>query len=286
MKMLKLIFLLISLPGLVFSKALIDSENGKLSGINLFYNKNLAGGEVFVFGESLISNNNKLKVNSIKNVKWDGEIEKAFLLWSIKTNKKNINESVIFITPSAKAGEKVRAIKAWGKEDSVALNLLAFDVTDKVLTKGEYGIRSNYHTKSPNLKVSVAGWALIIVTQNSTSNKKNNIYFRLGVGQAHPGRIFNLDISPGKNPSRKWKKLRLISIGGNALSGNGSANLINGKSISGVEDWDGSSGVRWDIDEFFISRSHYKIKNEKLIFMVDSLLQWVFPVAVITNFEN
>ena len=56
--------------------------------------------------------------------------------------------------------------------------------------------------------------------------------------------------------------------------------------ISGREDWDGSSGDYWDVDLFDINNKDLNIKENGLTLTFDSLLQWIYPVSIISVYKK
>ena len=105
---------------------------------------------------------------------------------------------------------------------------------------------------------------------------------KAGMARLKPGEIYKVQILKENKVQGQvgWMSV----MGGNGILGNGSSNLLNGITLSGKDDWDSSSGWKWDIDHFEIGKFQIESQNG-LTWSIDPLLQWLYPVAVVIQID-
>ncbi len=263
----------------------IDVGNTEGSDFDLLYSETGKGLSFQVLGESLIVNGDK-KEKSTKKVALVGEVQQAWLIWSGElSTEESTKEKIIFLTPN----EKERALiadKIWVKKSSGILYVAAADVTKYIQNSGIYGIKGLpsepllFHS---NEKFSIAGWVLCIVEQQEKHDEKS-IQILASLQILRPGEIYDFDLKKTM-PNGNWHVRKIALIGGHGRAGNGSASLLNGKALQGIDEWNGSSGIFWDIDTFHLGSRDIQTSKDGLVLTIDPLLQWLYPVAVAIESE-
>ncbi len=262
-------------------------DNKVIKNYEKIYQQSGKGLDFVCIGKSMIEEN-KLKDKSSANLNILTPVKKAYLIWSGETDIKNTSQGNIrFITPDNKE-HNVKASKIWKKDSTGVLYSAVSDVTKFVKKSGLYGVTGlasdpvNPYGKE---KYSVAGWALVVVTQDASSSKNYNVFLMTGLEMTKPGEIHEVTLNRYLSKGL-WKVMSIEMIGGHGRAGNGSGNLVNGVSLSGKDDWDGSSGDFWDVDLFVVDKLTLDIKKDGLLVSVDPLLQWVYPVAMVVRMRN
>jgi len=238
-------------------------------------------------GKSLLKDQSKEKVSRVfLNV--PQPIKKAFLIWSGETGTAAEHfSSIKFLTPDKKE-HLMRADKLEAHPSVGTLYAALADVTSHISQSGEYGVKelvSDPLQRDKKNPYSVAGWALVVITEDSKNRKSNKISLFFGLQVLKPGETYDLEIIDTL-PSSSGISGFLGVIGGHGRAGNGSGNLLNGLALSGQDDWNGSSGKFWDIDLFELyPDTSYIQENKGLTLTIDPLLQWLYPVGVILEAE-
>jgi len=129
---------------------------------------------------------------------------------------------------------------------------------------------------------SVAGWALVVVTEDQKNEETDSVVILSGLQILKPGETYDFPLI-NHLPEGFRKPVSIGIIGGHGRAGNGSGNLLNGKALSGDDDWDGSAGKFWDIDIFALKEHTDKDTKKGLTLTIDPLLQWLYPVGVIVQ---
>lgn len=280
------------LPLQLFASEFSPVSNKTLKDFETVYSETGKGLNFTVIGKSLLAGK-RLERTSRAQLSVSSSTRKAFLMWSGETIERTEKAKQInFLTPEDRK-YPISAQRIWEKDSTGILYLALTDVTPYVKQNGMYGVtrlRSdplNPHGKDP---YSVAGWALVVVTENEAERtthdaQRMTILLKVGLQVIKPGELYEIPLSDGVHLSR-WEPQAIGIIGGHGRAGNGSGNLVNGKSLSGGDDWDGSSGKFWDIDLFPIKQHNAQNMQKELILTIDPLLQWLYPVGVVTKFRS
>ncbi len=154
------------------------------------------------------------------------------------------------------------------------------DVTHVFKKEGDYKIVPLQGDKIPP-PLEAAGWSLILVSKDQKRNS-GNIILKWGLQRLQPGELYNFKMLPSLSHHHVNT---VVIVGGHGQKENGSGNLINGETLSMGDDWNGSSGERWDIDQYFVSIFKYKT-DPGITITVDPLLQWLFPIAFLVQTEG
>ena len=125
------------------------------------------------------------------------------------------------------------------------------------------------------------GYGVIGIYENPKVSKRY-VEVKAGIVRLKPGEMYRVQVLKENKVEGRvgWMSV----IGGNGILGNGSSNLLNGITLSGKDDWDSSSGWRWDIDHFDIGKFQIESKNG-LTWSIDPLLQWLYPVAAVIQID-
>ncbi len=249
------------------------------------------GLEFALTGGSLLENK-RLKQEGRAELQLAGTLRKAYLLWSGEVKgDAGAAGRIRFIAPGGKA-HAVRADKLWRKKSAGTVYAAMAEVTQWIERSGRYGVKElaadnvNPQGKDP---YTVAGWALAAIAENRAAKKASCVLLHSGLELLRPGEIYDLALPPGDLPEGKWHLTRLGVVGGHGRAGNGSGNLLDGRAVSGGDDWDGSAGKFWDIDVFDLESPLAIGKEAPPTLTVDPLLQWLYPIAVVLRlnpFEN
>jgi len=283
-----LCLLVCSLPLSVFASNLSSIENKNQIIFEKVFFESGPGLDFTMVGKSLLVDQKIQKISTAR-LKISFPVKKAFLIWSGEVKEQNKNAGKIrFLGPKNKE-YPVTAQRIWNKNSTGILYSAVADVTRHVMGSGLYGVKNlssdrvNPSGKDP---FSVAGWALIVLTEDRKSNKANSVAFLAGLQVLKPGEIYDLPLTPYLTKgSAKTRSLGII--GGHGRAGNGSGNLINGKAVSGQDDWDGSAGKFWDIDLFQLNLDTNSVAGkEDLTLTVDPLLQWLYPIGVVLELRS
>ena len=129
-----------------------------------------------------------------------------------------------------------------------------------------------------------AGWSLFLIYEDP-KKPKGNMYIKWGLHKLQPGEIYEF---PLISPLRNHKINRVVIIGGHGQKENGSGNALNGETLSIGDDWNGSSGELWDVDEYDVSffKKEAFTMDKGITLTIDPLLQWLFPVGFVVKTEN
>ena len=271
------------LPLSAFASDLSPIENKTLINLEKVFIGSGPGLDFTLVGKSLLVDQNIQKVSKTR-LEISFPIKKAFLIWSGEVKEQNKNAGKIhFLGPKNKE-HQITAQHIWKKNSTGILYSALADVTKYVTGSGVYGVKNlpsdavNPGGKDP---YSVAGWALVVVTEDRKSEKTHSVTFLAGLQVLKPGELYDLSLTPFL-PKGFMKPGSIGIIGGHGRAGNGSGNLLNGTAISGEDDWNGSAGKFWDIDLFEpYPHTKYVTENGDLTLTVDPLLQWLYPIGVI-----
>jgi hypothetical protein len=256
------LLLALSLYKVVFAASLTDEKSRRLSKkySSIFNQK---GYDFKVLGSST--------KNSTFSYELSRDYEKVLLIWSgesagVPSEHKNIN---------LKLNDKIIKVKAKHFYENYTQGKLFLAVAELRLKKGTYTIKLAGKTK-PNPKYY--GHAMVLLEKQKSENR---VKIFAGLEAFYPGSLHGVDLKAKSAP------FKIAVIGGHGLKGNGSTNLINGKPLGRGDDWNGSSGERWDIDQYYITVEKQKeIVGKKIVFEVDPLLQWLFPLVIIGSWEG
>jgi len=277
-----------SLPLSAFASDLTPIENKNLVNLEKIFLESGPGLDFTVVGKSLLVDQ-KIEKVSTAELKISLPVKKAFLIWSGEVKEQNKNTGKIhFLGPKHKE-HQITAQHLWRKNSTGILYSALAEVTPYVTGSGLYGVKNlasdrvNPGGKDP---YSVAGWALVIVTENRKSNNTHSVAFLAGLQVLKPGEIYDLPLTPYLSKGH-YKPSSIGIIGGHGRAGNGSGNLFNGLAMSGQDDWDGSAGKFWDVDLFKVNPdTNSTSKRENLTVTVDPLLQWLYPMGVIVRSQS
>lgn len=254
--------------------------------MELFFESEAMGLSVWAKGKSMLVKGELVDESTI-NVGGYPNVEKVFLIWSGETKRGASDFIGVAVKPPADSEKYIGANKHFKKNSAGQVYTCLADITDIYTGAGKYvikGIRSDaVSRKRGKYEYSVAGYAIIIIYRDPKLNKVRTVHARADTLVLKPGEIHEvrlLEAGAGLIPRE------LIIIGGHGHKGNASANLINGISVSGGEDWDGSSGKFWDVDSFKIEADKFSTVEKGVVLGFDSLLQWIYPSAVIFTFEK
>ncbi|MBN1383575.1 MAG: hypothetical protein JW983_01670 [Elusimicrobia bacterium] len=254
--------------------------------MDTYYEKEDLGLSVWVDGKSMISGSGQVLSQSKFHIGSFDNIDKVILVWSGEVKKKSDDFKNITIQSPGNGPKKIEADKVYKSASSGILYSCFADITSVYNGKGKYiikDLRSDVFEKKGAEFCSVGGYAVIVVYRNPEDTNKKRIQIKSEFLMLRPGEIYDIKIL---EKGTSFVPVRLTIIGGHGLKGNASTNLINGQSISGKEDWDGSSGVYWDVDSFAIDHKLFGIEEHGLILSFDSLLQWIYPTTVVFEFEE
>lgn len=239
----------------IFSATLENQKSRRISkNYKTIFNKN--GYSTQVFGASL---SKKFQYQIKKNK------QKVIFIWSGEAlNDPKNHQKIILVNR-----DKENTVKANHFFENYTQGKMFLAISELTLTKGTYEVKLVGETKK---NPKFYGHSMIMLNKNK--NKKTKII--AGLEAFYPGSVHGIDLKEKSIPKY------LTVIGGHGLKGNGSTNLINGKPLSLGDDWNGSSGERWDIDQYSINAQKLRnMKQKKVIFEVDPLLQWVFPLVIL-----
>lgn len=243
-----------------------------------------------LIGGSLIKNG-KLAESAKFQIKFEapaGWESKVYLLWSGEVAELKGQSSEVRLSAGPPPGSSAKAsahlVKSqflWSERSTGFVYTAVSDVTDIIReSKGPWtlsGLRSDAVDFAQGSGYSQAGWALFSVARKGVSGP-SRIVFLGGAEPVAPGEPHDVLLYKS---SRDARLVRLGVAGGHGIAGNGGGTLVNGKSVSGGDDWTGSSGELWDVRT-------YDLKNQppaaQSTVTFDSLLQWIFPSCVVGEF--
>jgi hypothetical protein len=271
------------LPLSIFASNLSSIENKNHIIFEKVFFESGPGLDFTVVGKSLLVDQ-KIQKTSTSRLKISFPVKKAFLIWSGEVKEQNKNAGKIRFLGPKNREHPVTAQHLWEKNSTGILYSAVADVTRHVTGSGLYGVKNlssdrvNPGGKDP---YSVAGWALVVITEDRNSEKTHSVAFLAGLQVLKPGEIYDIPLTPYLT---KYfvEPVSIGIVGGHGRAGNGSGNLLNGKAVSGKDDWDGSAGKFWDIDLFRLNLDTNSVGLEgKMVLTIDPLLQWLYPIGVV-----
>lgn len=236
---------------------------------------NLIGGSFLKDGKLL----NETEINSSFRPPPGWEF-KAFLFWSGEVKKLDDSARRVVLKSGART-LTVHAQKVWSERSTGIIYTAAGDVTDILKNaKGPFlmsGLRSDAVDYSAGDSFSQAGWALLTAARKGSSGKRK-LKVMAGAEPVAPGEPFQVSLWNGPQSAAL---LRLGVAGGHGIEGNGGGTLINGKSVSGGDDWRGSAGELWDVHVYGLSKM---APQTSWTLAFDPLLEWIFPSCAVGEF--
>lgn len=263
-------------------------EHKSLSGFEKIYSQKSRGLGFEMIGEGLLIEKGMKKISRLP-LKVASPVKKAFLIWSGEVKEHNKNAGKIrFLGPKNKE-YRITAQRLWKKNSTGILYSALADVTRYVSGNGLYGVKnlaSDVVNPGGRDPYSVAGWALLVITENRNSDEIHSVTFLAGLQVLKPGETYDIYLTPYL--PKGYIDFRAIGIiGGHGRAGNGSANLLNRRAISGKDDWDGSAGKFWDVDLFRLNPDTNNVYvEEKMALTIDPLLQWLYPIGVVLELRS
>jgi len=280
------IILLIS-PQLISASEFSSVEHKSLTGFETAYSQTSPGLGFQIIGESFLIEKKIKKVSRVE-LKVSSPIKKAFLIWSGEVKERNkISGKIHFLGPKNKE-HRITAQRLWKKKSTGILYSALADVTPYVKGSGLYGVKnlpSDIVNSGGRDPYSVAGWALLVVTEDRASDEIRSVTFLAGLQVLRPGETYDLPLTPYL-PKGNMESSSIGVIGGHGRAGNGSGNLLNGIAVSGEDDWDGSSGKFWDVDLYELRPDTGNRGSSDMTLTMDPLLQWLYPVGVVVKLRS
>ncbi len=235
----------------------------------------LTGGSFIKDGKLIESAEMKAAVPAASDIEF-----RAYLIWCGEVGKLDDAVSRITLT-TPKGAVVIKCQKLYSERSTGHLYTAVSDITEILRkTKGPYflsGIRSDPMDFARENGLSQAGWELFTVERKGVSGNRR-IKFFAGTEAVAPGEPFNLSLW---NDGAQAKINRLGIAGGHGIAGNAGATLINGKSLSGGDDWRGNRGELWDSHVYDLSKWP---QNRGWTVTFDPLLEWIFPSCAIAEF--
>ena len=247
---------------------------------------NQTSAEMIAYGGSFIDKGEFVGVSQfeIRNQK---PVLKAILMW-MGEGRGSKNEDFFSLeleTTSVKPVHKTRIIPSEKKtEDSDRYVYSCWaDVTKHFLKSGHFKLKMN-KVLGVTPPYQGAGWSLFLVYEDQ-KNVKRNIFINWGLHKLQPGEIYDFPII---SPLRNQKISRVVVVGGHGQKENGSGNILNGETLSIGDDWNGSSGELWDVDEYDLSffKKEAFTMDKGVTLTIDPLLQWLFPIGFVVQTEK
>lgn len=234
--------------------------------------------EYGIVGESMVEKNQKKRGSKFE---WKGtergEAKKGsyYLIWIgvVERGARERAKKILFRTPSQKEWE-VKA-ERFEIDDVEGVYLATADVGRMMEGKGTYEVQ-NLETRPDRF----GGYVWIGVYENRDAPKRY-IEVRQGLARLKPGELYEAKIL---EPGIKGWVSRVSTFGGDGKAGNGSSNLMNRTALSGGEDWDGSSGEKWDVDSYPVKKFGM-VSDEGLTWSIDPLLQWIYAAGVVVQID-
>lgn len=270
-RLLAAVFIILGIQGLALAggfETVLDWSSEEVSW-------NLTGGSFLKDGKLL----NEAGINSSFRPPPGWEF-KAFLFWSGEVKKLDDSARRVVLKSGVRSFP-VQAQKVWSERSTGVIYTAAGDVTGILKNaKGPLlmsGLRSDAVDYSASGSFSQAGWALLTVARKGSSGKRK-LKVMAGAEPVAPGEPFQVSLWGGPQSA---SLLRLGVAGGHGIEGNGGGTLINGKSVSGGDDWRGSAGELWDVHVYGLPKSSPRV-TWTLAF--DPLLEWIFPSCAVGEF--
>jgi hypothetical protein len=276
------------LPPSISASEFSSVDHKSLNGFETVYSQTSRGLGFQIIGESLLIEKRIKKVSRVP-LKVTSPVKRAFLIWSGEVKEHNKNAGKIRFLSADNGEHPITAQRIWKNNSTGILYSALADVTSYVTGSGLYGVkdlasdRVNPGGRDP---YSVAGWALLVITEDRNSDEIHSVTFLTGLQVLKPGETYDLSLTPYL-PKSPMKPSAIGIIGGHGRAGNGSGNLLNGKAISGQDDWDGSAGKFWDIDLFRLNLDTDNVVLEgKTALTIDPLLQWLYPIGIVLELRS
>jgi len=203
-------------------------------------------------------------------------VERVYFIWGGEVKRErlsNLNE-FSFITPQG----RMKIVKADMFVKSRSGGMIAFmaaaEISKLLRTPGGYELVYD------NVYDNFGGYVIIEVHRDDLA-RYGVVRIAAGLKRLKPGEMYQVNLGKGL----KGQVNQFTTFGGGARGGNGSANSLNGVMISGGEDWNGSSGTRWDVDNYELKKDRVYFDQE-LLWQIDPLLQWVYPMGAVVSIEK
>ena len=123
--------------------------------------------------------------------------------------------------------------------------------------------------------------ATVVVIYKKTETSARRVRLFAGLSNPTPGDIYLFSFP---RASSHHYPTRLIAGGGHGIKGNATGNVLNGITLSGGDDWDGSSGPLWDVDKYNLKKWSFDGIMEYR-FGIDTILNWIYPEFLIFEEE-
>jgi hypothetical protein len=275
-------------PQLISASEFSSVKHKSLNDFEVIYSQTSRGLDFQMIGESFLIEKKIKKVSRLP-LKVSSPVKKAFLIWSgeVKEHNKNVGK-IHFLGPKNKE-HRITAQFVWKKNSTGILYSALAEVTRHVTGSGLYGVEnlaSDVMNPGGRDPYTVAGWALLVVTEDRKSDEIHSVAFMAGLQVLKPGETYDLSLIPYL-PKGSMESSSIGIIGGHGRAGNGSGNLLNGTAISGEDDWDGSAGKFWDIDLFRLNPDTNNVALEgKMALTIDPLLQWLYPIGIVLELRS
>ena len=223
------------------------------------------------------------EASSVLNVSKAENVKEVLVVWSGKTKKGHLVERIRLQNGDYKT--EIPALRKYIYEEGESLIYTAYGKMDLE------DLKAGLEAASSNAEAhAFFGHTFIVVREDSglrgnetvRGNDVKTIGVYVGLQNLRPGDMYHIQL-----PIQAKGILRKATVmGGGGLEGNGSSNMVNGVALSGGDDWNGSSGPKWDLDTYE-DLEKYKFRvNEKLTWSIDPLLQWVFPAMFILEVKE
>ncbi len=244
------------------------------------------GLRVWAQGKSMIDGKSLLRESTLSIPAYEN-IERVILVWSGAVPDDPALYTLITLKAPDQKPVSIQADQSYESRLSGGIYSCIADITAHYAGKGSYrvsGLASRpVRDRSGKTGYPVGGYAIIVIYRDARIAAERECLLKAGLLVLPPGDIYPMEIMDLRSGLFLEE---MVVVGGHGLKGNASANLLNGISVSGKEDWDGSSGTYWDVDQFSIDRDRVDIKHDGLTLAFDSLLQWIYPVAAVFIFEK
>lgn len=237
--------------------------------------------EYGIVGNSMVE---KGQTKSSSRFEWKGTATgetkkgKYYLIWLgvVEPAKRESAKKILFRTPSGKEWN-VKASSFEIVDEADGAYIAIADVGSMMEGKGIYEVR-NLETKPDRF----GGYTWIGIYENPNVPKRH-IELKAGLAKLKPGELYEAKILESGQIMNGWVS-RVSTFGGDGKAGNGSSNLLNRMALSGGEDWDGSSGDKWDVDSYNIEKFGL-ISDKGLTWSIDPLLQWLYAAGMVVQID-